>query len=113
MAAVAIGVIAGLSAQSDWKIVQQFINSTPFGIADPEFGLDVSFFAFQLPFFRLLLNWLFVGVAISFVVALITHYIFGGIRLTGRAGVVSGAARAQLAVLSCAWTHRMAHGPSA
>lgn len=97
---VGIGVIAGLSAQSDWKIVQQFINSTPFGIADPEFGLDVSFYAFQLPFFRLLLNWLFVGVAISFVVALVTHYIFGGIRLTGRAGVVSGAARAQLAVLA-------------
>ncbi|WP_170183935.1 UPF0182 family protein [Pseudonocardia hydrocarbonoxydans] len=97
---VAVGLIAGLSAQADWQIVQQFINSTPFGIADPEFGLDVSFYAFQLPFWRLLLNWLFVGVAISFVVALVTHYIFGGIRLTGRGGQVSGAARAQLAVLA-------------
>ncbi|MDN5747228.1 MAG: UPF0182 family protein [Pseudonocardia sp.] len=97
---VGIGVIAGLSAQGDWQVVQQFINSTPFGVADPEFGLDVSFYAFQLPFYRLLLNWLFVGIAISFVVALITHYIFGGIRLTGRAGVVSGPARAQLAILA-------------
>ena len=33
-------------------------------------------------------------------VALIAHYIFGGIRLTGRAGQVSAAARAQLAVLA-------------
>ncbi|MBW0114864.1 UPF0182 family protein [Pseudonocardia abyssalis] len=97
---VAVGLIAGLAAQGDWQIVQQFLNSTPFGIADPEFGLDVSFYAFQLPFYRLLLNWLFVGVAISFVVALVTHYIFGGIRLTGRGGQVSGAARAQLAVLA-------------
>jgi uncharacterized membrane protein (UPF0182 family) len=39
-------------------------------------------------------------VAISFVAALVTHYVFGGIRLTGRAGQVSGAARAQLAVLA-------------
>src|ERR1700754_2521077 len=27
-----IGVIAGLAAQGDWQTVQQFINSTPFGV---------------------------------------------------------------------------------
>ena len=64
-------------------------NSTPFGVTDPVFGIDVSFYAFQLPFYRLVLNWLFVAVAISFVAALVTHYLFGGIRLTGprRAGL--------------------------
>jgi uncharacterized protein len=97
---VLIGVIAGLAAQGDWQTVQQFLNSTPFGVADPEFGIDVSFYAFQLPFYRYVLDWLFVAVAISFVVSLITHYIFGGIRLTGRAGQVSSAARAQLAILA-------------
>jgi uncharacterized membrane protein (UPF0182 family) len=97
---VAIGVIAGLAAQGDWQTVQQFLNSTPFGIADPEFGIDISFYAFQLPFLRYVLDWMFVAVAIAFVVSLITHYIFGGIRLTGRAGQVSGAARAQLAILA-------------
>jgi uncharacterized membrane protein (UPF0182 family) len=97
---VVIGVIAGLAAQGDWQIVQQFLNSTPFGIADPEFGIDVSFYAFQLPFLRYVLDWMFVAVAIAFVVSLITHYIFGGIRLTGRAGQVSAAARAQLAILA-------------
>jgi uncharacterized membrane protein (UPF0182 family) len=97
---VVIGVIAGLAAQGDWQIVQQFLNSTPFGIADPEFGIDISFYAFQLPFLRYVLDWMFVAVAIGFVVSLITHYIFGGIRLTGRAGQVSAAARAQLAILA-------------
>ncbi len=95
-----IGVIAGFAAQGDWQTVQQFINSTPFGVTDPEFGIDVSFYAFQLPFYRYVLDWLFVAIAISFVVSLITHYIFGGIRLTGRAGQVSAAARAQLAILA-------------
>jgi uncharacterized protein len=97
---VVIGVIAGLAAQGDWQIVQMFLNSTPFGVADPEFGIDVSFYAFQLPFLRYVLDWLFVAVAISFVVSLIAQYIFGGIRLTGRAGQVSAAARAQLAILA-------------
>jgi uncharacterized membrane protein (UPF0182 family) len=97
---VVIGVIAGLAAQGDWQTVQQFLNSTPFGVADPEFGIDISFYAFQLPFLRYVLDWMFVAVAIAFVVSLITHYIFGGIRLTGRAGQVSSAARAQLAILA-------------
>jgi uncharacterized membrane protein (UPF0182 family) len=97
---VVIGVIAGLAAQGDWQTVQQFLNSTPFGITDPEFGIDISFYAFQLPFLRYVLDWMFVAVAIAFVVSLITHYIFGGIRLTGRAGQVSAAARAQLAILA-------------
>jgi len=97
---VGIGIISGLAAQGEWQTVQQFLNSTPFGVTDPVFDLDVSFYAFELPFYRLLLSWLFVAIAISFIVALVTHYIFGGIRLTGRAGQVSQAARAQLAVLA-------------
>lgn len=97
---VGVGAIAGLAAQGDWQTVQQFLSSTEFGTTDPEFGIDISFYAFELPFYRYLLSWLFVAVALAFVVALVTHYIFGGIRLTGRAGVVSSAARAQLAILA-------------
>jgi uncharacterized membrane protein (UPF0182 family) len=95
-----VGLIAGLAAQGDWQTVQQFIHSTPFGITDPVFNIDVSFYAFELPFYRWALSWLFIAVTISFIVALIAHYLFGGIRLTGRAGQVSPAARAQLAVLA-------------
>jgi uncharacterized protein len=95
-----VGVIAGLAAQGDWQTVQQFLHSTPFGVTDPEFGIDISFYAFELPFYRWALSWLFVAVTVSFIVALVAHYLFGGIRLTGRAGQVSPAARAQLAVLA-------------
>jgi uncharacterized membrane protein (UPF0182 family) len=95
-----VGIIAGLAAQGDWQTVQMFLNATPFGITDPEFNIDIGFYAFQLPFYRFVLDWLFVGTAISFVVALIAQYLFGGIRLTGRSGQVSAAARAQLAILA-------------
>ncbi len=99
---VVIGLIAGFASQApgNWQLVQLFLNSTPFGTTDPVFNTDISFYTFQLPFYRFLLDWLFVAVAIGFIVALVTHYIFGGIRLSGRAGQVSGAARAQLAVLA-------------
>src|SRR5882762_5823182 len=95
-----IGVIAGLAAQGDWQTSQMFLHSTPFGTADPVFGMDVGFYAFQLPFYRWALDLMFVAVALCFVLSLITHYVFGGVRLAGRAGQVSVAARAQLAVLA-------------
>ncbi|HEY2098349.1 MAG TPA: UPF0182 family protein, partial [Pseudonocardia sp.] len=95
-----IGVIAGLAAQGDWQTAQMFLHSTPFGTTDPVFGMDVGFYAFQLPFYRWVLDLMFVAVALCFVASLITHYIFGGVRLAGRAGQVSVAARAQLAVLA-------------
>ncbi|MDQ3151441.1 MAG: UPF0182 family protein [Actinomycetota bacterium] len=97
---VGVGLIAGLSAQADWQTVQLFLHSTSFGTVDPEFGRDVGFYAFELPFYQLLLSWAFVAVVISFLGALVTHYVFGGIRLAGRGGSLSGPARVQLAVLA-------------
>ncbi|HZZ46610.1 MAG TPA: UPF0182 family protein [Pseudonocardia sp.] len=97
---VVIGVIAGLAAQGDWETTQTFLHSTTFGVTDPVFHADVSFYAFQLPFYRWVLDLLFIAVGLCFVIALVTQYIFGGIRLTGRAGQVSVAARAQLAVIA-------------
>ncbi|WP_433871526.1 UPF0182 family protein [Saccharopolyspora sp. CA-218241] len=97
---VLVGLVAGLAAQADWQTFQLFVNSVPFGRTDPEFGNDISFYTFQLPFYRFLLTWAFVAVAVSFIGALVVHYIFGGIRLAGRSGQLSTAARIQLAVLA-------------
>ncbi|WP_344416368.1 UPF0182 family protein [Pseudonocardia ailaonensis] len=97
---VIVGIIAGLAAQGSWQTTQMFLNRTPFGQTDPEFGNDIGFYAFTLPFIRAVLDWLFVAVAVSFVVALVAHYLFGGIRLSGRSGQVSAAARAHLAILA-------------
>ncbi|NLG55679.1 MAG: COG1615 family transporter, partial [Rhodococcus sp.] len=98
---VVIGLFAGLVAQSSWITVQMFLNGGEFGIADPEFGLDVGFYAFDLPFYRFVLNWLFVSILLAFIASLLTHYIFGGIRFGGReGGTFTTAARVQLAVLA-------------
>ncbi|MEC3978965.1 UPF0182 family protein [Amycolatopsis sp. H20-H5] len=95
---VLTGLIAGASAQADWQVVQLFMNGTRFGQTDPEFGNDLGFYAFDLPFYNWLLGWLFITVVISFIGALIAHYIFGGIRLAGKGGQLAGPARVQLAI---------------
>lgn len=97
---VLIGVLSGLVAQGSWATVQTFLHSTDFGVTDPQFGIDISFYAFKLPFITFVLNFLFVIVVIAFVASLITHYVFGGIRLGGGSGSLTGSARIQLAALA-------------
>ncbi|GAA2544973.1 UPF0182 family protein [Mycolicibacterium diernhoferi] len=95
-----IGLLAGIVAQSYWPQVQLFLHGGEFGITDPQFGIDLGFYAFQLPFYRLVLTYLFVAVFLAFVANLLGHYLFGGIRLSGRTGALSRAARIQLIALA-------------
>ncbi|MFI5777689.1 UPF0182 family protein [Nocardia sp. NPDC051570] len=95
-----VGVLSGLVAQSSWVTVQLFLHGGSFNIKDPQFHLDVGFYAFDLPFYKMLLNWLFVAVVIAFFANLVAHYIFGGLRLSGREGNLTRPARIQLAVIA-------------
>jgi uncharacterized protein len=95
-----IGAIAGIVVQSYWPQVQLFLHGGDFGITDPQFGIDLGFYAFDLPFYRLVLSYLFAAVFLAFVANLLGHYLFGGIRLSGRSGALSRAARIQLIALA-------------
>ena len=95
----AIGLLAGIIAQSYWVRVQLFLHGGDFGIRDPQFGKDLGFYAFELPFYRLVLSYLFVAVFLAFVANLLAHYVFGGIRLAGRTGALSRSTRIQLVSL--------------
>ena len=66
-----------------------FTDEAGSDVKDPQFGLDVGFYAFDLPFYRMVLDWLFVAVVIAFFASLVTHYVFGGLRLTGREGTLT------------------------
>jgi uncharacterized membrane protein (UPF0182 family) len=96
---VLIGLLAGIVAQSYWVRVQLFLHGGDFGVVDPQFGKDLGFYAFDLPFYRLIVSYLFVAVFLALVANLLGHYLFGGIRLAGRAGALSRAARIQLITL--------------
>jgi uncharacterized membrane protein (UPF0182 family) len=55
---VLLSLIFGLVAQGNWQIVLQFFNGQPFGITDPVFHNEVSFYVFSLPFWHFLRGWL-------------------------------------------------------
>ena len=52
-----------------------------FGEKDVQFGRDISFFAFDLPFYRFVLGFAFATVVVSIIAAAVTHYLYGGLRL--------------------------------
>jgi uncharacterized membrane protein (UPF0182 family) len=94
-----IGILAGIVAQSYWVRIQLFLHGATFGVRDPQFGKDLGFYAFELPFYRLVLSYLFVAAFLALVANLVSHYVFGGIRLSGRTGALSRPARIQLVTL--------------
>ncbi|WP_405104842.1 UPF0182 family protein [Micromonospora sp. NBC_01405] len=99
LVAVVVGLFAGLSAQSRWNQWLLFRNGGDFGVKDPEFGIDIGFYVFQLPFWRYLLGIGFTAVVLALLGALAVHYIFGGVRLQGVGDRMTNAARAHLSTL--------------
>ncbi|ASW56618.1 hypothetical protein CIK06_24340 [Plantactinospora sp. KBS50] len=98
-----IGFFAGLSAQGRWTQWMLFRNGGNFGVKDPEFGIDIGFYVFQLPFWRYLLGVGFTIVVLSVLGALAVHYLFGGVRLQGAGDRMTNAARAHLTSLVAAF----------
>lgn len=94
-----LGVFGGLIAAREWQTAALWLNGGDFGIADPQFGLDIGFFIFQLPFYAFIVGFISGGVFLAAVINAGVHLIYGGIRFTGRAVQVSKPARLQLAIL--------------
>jgi uncharacterized membrane protein (UPF0182 family) len=89
----------GTSGSAFWSTWLQFRNSTSFGVTDPQFNLDISFFAFQLPMYQALISWGISLVVISLIAAVAVHYLYGGIRPQAPSERTTTAARVQISIL--------------
>lgn len=96
---VVLFYFAGTAGSQMWTSWLLFRNSTPFGTKDPQFGLDISFFAFRLPFWQALIQWGISTLILALIAAVAVHYLYGGIRLEVREDRTTVAARVQTSVL--------------
>jgi uncharacterized membrane protein (UPF0182 family) len=94
-----VGIPSGVAAAKRWQLWMLWSNSTPFGVRDPQFHRDISYFAFSYPLERFVLNELFAAVTIAIVAVAVTTYLFGGLRLNLPRVHSTPAARAHLSVL--------------
>ncbi|MFF7383084.1 UPF0182 family protein [Streptomyces griseoluteus] len=94
-----VGLIAGASAAGQWRVWLMWVNGVPFHQKDPQFHRDVSFYAFDLPWYRFLLAFGFATAILSLIAAALTHYLYGGLRVTSPGSRASSAATGHLSVL--------------
>ena len=100
---IAIGIalfwFSGVAGSQLWSQWLEFKNATPFGTKDPQFKLDISFFAFKLPMYQAFINWAISALILTLVATAIVHYLYGGIRPQMREDRTSVTARVQLSVI--------------
>jgi uncharacterized membrane protein (UPF0182 family) len=99
--AIALGFFyfSGTSGVALWERWMQFRNATSFGVKDAQFGLDVSFFVFKLPFYEALIAWAISTLILTIIASAAVHYLYSGIRLQVAEDKTTVAARVQLSVL--------------
>ncbi|MFF5495359.1 UPF0182 family protein [Streptomyces aquilus] len=94
-----VGLIAGASASSQWRTWLMWVNGVSFHEKDPQFKLDISFYTFDLPWYRFLLGFGFAAAILSVIAAALTHYLYGGLRITSPGARATAAATGHLSVL--------------
>ncbi|GAB15484.1 hypothetical protein ARGLB_085_01670 [Arthrobacter globiformis NBRC 12137] len=95
---VLFGLFAGSAASSQWQKVMLFFNQESFGQKDPEFGLDIGFYLMTLPFLGFVTGFLISVAIVAGIAGILTHYLYGSIRIMERGIFTSRAAQIHLAV---------------
>jgi uncharacterized membrane protein (UPF0182 family) len=95
-----LALIAASGLTSQWQQWVLFRNRVPFGgPGDPQFGTDIGFFLFTLPFLRFIFEWTFAALVIVLLVTAVAHYLNGGIRVQGPLQRVTPQVKAHLSVV--------------
>ncbi len=94
-----LALFSGLGSANTWPQFLLWMNRQPFGSVDPEFGLDVGFYIFELPVYSSVISYVSTIVVLSAVGAVATGFLYGSISITGREVRISRIMRVQLGVL--------------
>ena len=97
--ALLLGFLIGSPAAAQWQDWLLFRNSMPFGVTDPLFAQDVSFYMMRLPFIEFVVDWSFAALIMVTLVTAGVHALNGGIRLQIQGRKVTPLAKVHLSVL--------------
>jgi len=97
--ALMFALLLATPAIARWQEWLLFRNSQSFGTSDQQFGRDVGFYVFELPFLTFLLDWMFAAVIIVLLLTIAAHILNGGVVLVSPVPSVSTATKTHVAVL--------------
>ena len=94
-----LALFSGLGAANTWPQFLLWMNRSPFGTVDPEFGLDVGFYIFELPVYSSVVSYVSTILVLSALGAAATGFLYGAISITGREVRISRTMRVHLSIL--------------
>ncbi|MBS3180908.1 UPF0182 family protein [Leucobacter sp. Marseille-Q4368] len=95
-----VGLFGGFSTAAQWQSVLLWFNGENTGETDAQFGLDISFFLFDLPMLQGIVAFASAATLLALIAGVATSYLYGGIAFSGRDVRVSKSTRIQAAVLA-------------
>ncbi|MCE5196054.1 MAG: UPF0182 family protein [Negativicutes bacterium] len=75
-----VGISNGLAFAAHWLAIQSYFKQTAYGVTDPIFNKDISFYLFSLPIYELVLQVLFGLVLFLFAICAFFYFSNGGFR---------------------------------
>jgi uncharacterized protein len=97
--ALVLAFMLALPAIAQWQDWLLFRNSQSFGIDDPQFGADVGFYVFRLPFIAFSVDWLFAALIVVLLLTIAAHLLNGGVMFTSTTPVVRPQTKMHVAAL--------------
>lgn len=101
LALVSLGValVPGIGAAGEWQNWLLFRFGGSFGTNDPQFGTDIGFYVFKLPFLSQVVDWLFGFLLVTLLLSVALYYLNGAIRLQSNGERITAPAKAHLSVV--------------
>lgn len=69
---------------ANWQAFLVWFNRVPFGVADPQFGIDISFYVFTVPLLEVVLGFIMGTLVMCLIAVAIVNYVYGGITFSPR-----------------------------
>jgi len=116
--AIAISLVValffGLAAAASWQEVLKFFSATVFGVADPIFGRDITFYLFSLPVFQIGLGLIKTLIFLALIGCALVYFLRGSFNLSNLGSLkqveVKPKARAHLGALLALFLTTVAAG---
>ncbi len=70
-----LAVVTG-AVFSRWDIVLKYLNGSAFSVTDPVFGLDIGFYVFELPFYGMIVQFVFVTLILSALITFVSYVLY-------------------------------------
>lgn len=97
--AAVIAIMSGIKASGEWENLLLYANHIPFGRTDPQLGLDIGFYMFQLPFIHFAQSWLLGNLLLAAVIVGGVYVALGAIYFLPTGPVITPLACRHLGVL--------------